>query len=270
MYRRRHCGLVMWYNFIMYIIFTLVVLAATIIGAIFGIGGGVIIKPALEAVSGEPLSVINALSGLTVLSMAALSTLRYVRGGLKLNAEIVGLSCGAVAGGFAGKHFFNIFVSLIPEKSAKTIQCVILILIFIIITQKNRFRVYSIKNVPALAGAGLFMGAISAFLGIGGGPLNILVICVVIGVEAKQAAVYSIFTVLCSQAASFLVSVATNGYAGHDMSPLLVMIPASVAGGLIGPVIHRKLNAERFERYFNMLLWFLAVLNVYNIVKINM
>jgi len=253
----------------MYIIYALIVLAATIIGSIFGIGGGVIIKTALEAASGEPLALINALSGFTVLSMAAFSTYRYFRGGQKPSAEAAYLAIGAVLGGFFGKYLFDIFLKAFPEAQAKTAQSAMLIAIFIVITQKSRFPVYDIMNFAALAASGFFLGTLSAFLGIGGGPLNILVICVVMGVDAKRAAVYSIFVVLCSQAASVGVSAATRGYAGLDLTPLYGMIPLSIAGGFVGPIIHKKLRLESFERYFNVLLWFLVALNVYNIVKIN-
>ena len=249
----------------MFILYGLIVLAATTIGAVFGIGGGIIIKPVLEAASGEPLVLINALSGVTVLSMAAFSTLRYIRDGQKPNSDLFSLALGSVAGGFLGKYLFDIFIRQMPEKNAKAIQYAILIMIFIIITQKKWFPQLNIKNTPMFVSSGIVLGAISSFLGIGGGPLNIPAISMLMGVDSKRAAVYSIFVILCSQAASLGVSLASNGYAGLNMTPLFAMIPASIAGGFIGPFIHRKMRAESFEKYFNLLLWLLIALNVYNI-----
>ena len=47
----------------------LVAILATTIGGISGVGGGVIIKPVMDAVSGLPVATISFLSGCTVLAM---------------------------------------------------------------------------------------------------------------------------------------------------------------------------------------------------------
>ena len=56
------------------------VLLATTVGSISGIGGGVLIKPVLDAVADMPSSQISFLSGITVLTMTIVSLLRS-RGG---------------------------------------------------------------------------------------------------------------------------------------------------------------------------------------------
>lgn len=53
-----------------------VCLAASVIGGICGIGGGVIIKPVLDAMGVMSVSALQFLSGLTVLGMSAVSVLR--------------------------------------------------------------------------------------------------------------------------------------------------------------------------------------------------
>ena len=51
----------------------LVCFAASVIGDLCGIGGGVLAKPLLDAVGVMLVSTVSFLSGLTVLSMAAIS-----------------------------------------------------------------------------------------------------------------------------------------------------------------------------------------------------
>ena len=51
---------------LVYVVFILVSFGASIIGAICGIGGGVIIKPTLDAFGLLEVSAINFLSGCTV------------------------------------------------------------------------------------------------------------------------------------------------------------------------------------------------------------
>ena len=57
----------------MVIVFLLVSFLSSIVGAICGIGGGVIIKPVLDMLQLGSVSTINFLSGCTVLSMSLYS-----------------------------------------------------------------------------------------------------------------------------------------------------------------------------------------------------
>jgi len=250
------------------ILYAIVVFLATLIGALFGIGGGVIIKPALEAFSGEPLALINALSGITVLCMAIVSLLRYIGSGQKLDFRVFPLALGAVSGGFAGKYLFDLLLLSLDERAAKCLQYGLLIVMLLVVTQRARFKARDLRGLPVLFAAGLALGTLSAFLGIGGGPLNLLVLYIVIGTEAKRAAVYSVFVILCSQAALVGVTALTGGYAALDLGPLAFMLPAAIAGGLIGPAIHKRLPADRFARSFTVLVWLLVGLNVWNVVKL--
>jgi len=253
----------------MHAFFAIIAFFATLIGAVFGIGGGVIIKPAMEAVSGLHLAHINALSGVTVLCMAAVSLTRYLKYGDKLSTQLFCLSLGAAAGGFLGKYLFDLMKLVMTEAHAKVLQYAMLILLLSAALLKGKFRSFHIQNKSALFFVGLFMGTLSAFLGIGGGPINLLVIHIVFGLDAKQAAVYSVVVILCSQLATTALTSATGGYAGLDMlHPLAVMVPAAIAGGLIGPKLHVKWELMRFERYYSYLLWALIILNVYNIAHI--
>ena len=252
----------------MYVLIALIAFLATLLGAVFGIGGGVILKPALGAATGLSLAHINALSGLTVLCMAAVSLARYLKGGVKLHARLVWLSLGAVGGGFLGKYLFDLMRLALPEPQAEILQYALLILLIVLALCKNKFKSFDMRNAAALVLSGLFMGTLSAFLGIGGGPINLLVIYVVLGLDAKQAAVYSVFVILCSQLSMAGMTAAGGGYAGLDLRPLWVMLPAAIAGGLIGPVFHMKWELTRFERYYNWLLWALIALNAYNIAAV--
>ena len=60
----------------MEILFFVVCFLASIVGAICGIGGGVIIKPLLDALKILDVSQISFLSGCTVLSMSAYSVIK--------------------------------------------------------------------------------------------------------------------------------------------------------------------------------------------------
>ena len=89
-------------------VFFLVSFLASIVGAICGIGGGVIIKPVLDMLQLGSVSSISFLSGCTVLSMSC-----YSVGGSLLKKERAvdiktgtPLAVGAAIGGVAGKQIF--------------------------------------------------------------------------------------------------------------------------------------------------------------------
>jgi len=83
-------------------------LAASTIGGLCGIGGGVIIKPTLELLGVMSVSAISFLSGLSVMSMAAISVFRQ-RKSRRVELRIGSLlAVGAVVGGIVGNFLFQI------------------------------------------------------------------------------------------------------------------------------------------------------------------
>lgn len=87
----------------------LICLLATTIGGISGVGGGVIIKPVLDAVSGMPVATVSFLSGCTVLAMTITSMIRSRRGDVKVEPRRgTLLAIGAAIGGVVGKELFEL------------------------------------------------------------------------------------------------------------------------------------------------------------------
>lgn len=77
-----------------YLIFLIVSFGASIAGAICGIGGGVIIKPALDAVGVLDVATISFLSGCTVLTMSCYSVYKAKRSGESLIDMKIGTPTG--------------------------------------------------------------------------------------------------------------------------------------------------------------------------------
>ena len=92
----------------------LVAFGACIIGKICGMGGGVIIKPALDALGIMQVTEINFLSGCTVLGMTCWSVGKsMVRHESQIDLSIsTPLAIGAAVGGMAGKQLFSAVAGL--------------------------------------------------------------------------------------------------------------------------------------------------------------
>ena len=103
----------------LFLIFFVICFLASVTGAVCGIGGGVIIKPVLDAFHIMDVSSISFLSGCTVLSMTAYSVLRSRIGGESGVDRKTGfpLAVGAALGGLAGKWMFSFVSSLSPDRN---------------------------------------------------------------------------------------------------------------------------------------------------------
>jgi uncharacterized membrane protein YfcA len=254
--------------------FLFIACIASAIGAISGIGGGIIIKPVLDAFSGQGIAEINVLSGSTVLAMSLVSLLRSRGSGIALEPKRgTALAGGAVLGGAAGKLLFNVFLRLFPHAASIGIAQS-LILIFLTLTvllylkRKKTIRPRNIRNIPFCVCIGLLLGMVSAFLGIGGGPINIMVIAYFFSMDSKSAALHSLYTIFLSQAANFLLV-----FAGSSMPPVnpvlvIAMVTGGIGGGLIGSRIVKVLSNDQVDRLFSVVLWLVVLLSAYNTIRL--
>jgi len=110
----------------------LICLAASALGAICGIGGGVIIKPVLDSLGIYSVSTVNFLSGCTVLSMSGYTVLK----GLRDTDSSVDwgrtsfLAVGAALGGLLGKELFSQISELFA--ASETVGAIQAVCLFII------------------------------------------------------------------------------------------------------------------------------------------
>lgn len=163
------------------IICFVVAFGATLVGSLSGLGGGVIIKPALDVMAASQLTLaeISALSSVTVFSMAALSTCKGIQRGIPLNLNLLlPLALSSGIGGILGNHAFTKAMRQFGESLCRNIQSVTLFLlmamILILYLADKRCRPLHLTGKKKIAAAGLFLGALSSFLGIGGGPVNVV------------------------------------------------------------------------------------------------
>lgn len=253
-----------------FLIFT-VCLLASVTGSICGIGGGVIIKPALDALGIMSVSAISFLSGLTVLSMSVISVFRQRK--LQLVDFRIGslLAMGAAAGGIMGNSVFHIlktaagndcFVGMIQ---ALALALITLITLFYHVFLKKQLPSCRVYNAPACVAIGALLGVLSAFLGIGGGPINLAVLSFAFSFDAKKAAANSLYIIMCSQASSLLTSCIQQTVPDFPWVYLPFMVSAGVIGGLIGAGVNKKISAAAIDTFFSSLLCVIIMICLYNI-----
>ena len=103
----------------MYVICFLIAFLACIIGKICGMGGGVIIKPVLDATGLMEVATINFLSGCTVIGMTCWSvgkSLAKRESDIDLSVSTP-LAIGAAIGGLLGKQLFSVVAGLFSDSN---------------------------------------------------------------------------------------------------------------------------------------------------------
>lgn len=252
-----------------------VCVCSTMIGAISGIGGGVIIKPLLDMALPLGMKVISLLSSFAVLSMSLFSIgknyLQKSRSQTLNMGVAVPLAVGSTVGGVVGKLLFNALSTAVQaDQWVKVVQNAVL---FVLMTCVLVFSLRKKERTPVtrspLSGlaAGLALGLCAAFLGIGGGPLNMLVLTGFYGMTHKEGALYSLFIIVFSQTAGIITAALTPG----STFPALPLLLTACAAGILGGVIGRKIAARVDNRFvrtlYNAAVVFILALCATNIIS---
>lgn len=248
----------------MELIYFFIAFIATFVGAVAGLGGGIIIKPALDAIGMHSISTIGVLSSFTVFSMAVVAITKRLKDGIKIQKRLVFLAIGSILGGIIGKLIFSLVIELVDESFIKMMQSLILALLLIIVLFKDKLPKWNFHNFIVTGTIGLILGIIASFLGIGGGPLNVAILCMFLGMDSKEAAVNSIFIILFSQFSKLIAITAQEGLGNYSLNMLLFMIPAGIIGGLLGSFFHDKISHKTTDIIFNISVFMVILLNLYN------
>lgn len=132
------------------VIYFLVIVVANTIGAISGMGGGILIKPLLDFIGVHSVVEISFYSSVAVFTMSIVSTGRHLISGKKINwSSIAWMSGGAIIGWFLGNEFFEILlISFNNENVVQLIQIIltVLMLIFSYMYTKYEWCKFQLKN----------------------------------------------------------------------------------------------------------------------------
>ncbi len=248
-------------------IYFIIVLLATTIGGIAGMGGGVIIKPALDFM-GVDIAVTAVLAAVTVLTMTVVSMIRQSMGKFKIDRDMILLAAAALVGGVAGNLLFVWAMSAWSDASVNMVQIIVSIVLLVFALLKDVIKKTKFTKPITFIAAGLLLGAVSTFVGIGGGPINVAVLVVFFGFAVKRAVVASIFIIMAAQLVNVVTMMIQGDMFGYDLTALWYMVPAAIIGGLLGVVFGKKLKDEYVNLIFFTAVCLIILLNVHNLMSI--
>jgi uncharacterized membrane protein YfcA len=241
---------------------------ASIIGAVSGVGSGIIIKPILELSMAATLDIvqISLFSSAAVFTMALTAVVRQ-RSGMK-DFEFrkgVPIAIGSIIGGIIGNIIFNNAGEILAVAQAILKIAVMGILLAHQIFE-SRITPLKLERIAAYVILGACLGIIAAFLGIGGGPLNLSALGFFLSMNLKTAALYSMFIILFAQGANLLNWGIFGGFPAVPVELLVIVLAGSVAGALVGASLYKKVNSAILKRLYSGVLLFVIVITAINLV----
>ena len=226
-------------------LYAVIAVIAALFGACCGLGGGVIVKPLLDAFTHLSASEISVISTFCVLTIALTSVIRYATQRVKIDYKrSILLGIGSALGGILGTSLLNLALRNASDNTTTLIQSVLLAVFLslaaLYITVFKKKLSFNIKNPVVISLAGLLLGTLASFAGVGGGPINVALTVLLFSLSIKEAAVSSLVIILISQLTKIGTLAFTGGLKG-DLSPLIVMLPIAFIGALIGAYLNKRL-----------------------------
>ena len=269
-----------------YIFFFPISLLASIIGSICGVGGGVFMKPTLDALGILPVNTITFLSSCTVMAMAMYNVISSAtsKDSSSSNNSIdwnltTWLAIGSAIGGIIGKILYSNIKSLSPNQELVGGYQAIILFISILITlaytaNRKKIKGMKLKNPLILIILGFLLGAISSFAGIGGGPINLAVLYFFLSMSTKLAVTNSLYIILISQTASMIMTFMSNSVPREILSfdiklwiMMIGMIICGICGGILGKRVNKKLSSQNIDKLFNILCIVIMGICVFNVIN---
>ncbi|MDX8045647.1 sulfite exporter TauE/SafE family protein [Gracilibacillus sp. S3-1-1] len=255
----------------LYFIYFLLGFIATLIGAIAGLGGGIIIKPLLDLLGDYNLQSISVLSVFTVFMMAVVSLISSKQFRKQIDkTQSLYIAIGSINGGLIGKFIFRFLIEqeIVTNQIVGQIQSAmlvgIMVIILILMNFRHLFTTYKLSHPTSIVAIGFLLGILSAFLGIGGGPLNVAILCWLFSMNTKQATINSVFIIFFSQLAAISVIVFGNNWSSYQLHMLPAMIIGGALGGLLGSRFAILINTNQIMKVFNVTIFCIMFINIYN------
>ncbi len=225
------------------------------LGAMLGIGGGVLLVPLLMGVFGVPIKVAIGASIVSVIATSSAAGAVYVGGGMshtRLSMVLeIATTLGALAGGITAvflsprllQGIFGLILGYVvysmrhlprDERIAQTTG--VLDTAYTDPVSGAEVR-YGVRSLPAGMGASFIAGNISGLLGIGGGIIKVPIMTLLMGMPLRAAIATSNFMIGITAATSAVI------YYQHGYVDPRIAIPTAL-GVLIGAQVGSRLGGR--------------------------
>jgi len=252
-------------------------------GAILGLGGGIFLVPALTLLVGVPIKFAVSTSLIAVVATSVASSSIYLKKGftnLRLGllletTTVLGAVIGSSIAIYIKEEFLALLFSFValytaiamwrskksknnslPSEERKATKSSLNLSNEFIDPSTGNQVSYAPKNLLAGTVLSSTAGAMSALLGIGGGPIKVPLMRLVMGIPLKAATATSSFMVGITASASALI------YLGEGLVKTELAIPAVLGiflGARAGALVAGKIKSRYINFIFVILLIIIAL-----------
>lgn len=225
---------------------------------LIGGGGSIITVPVLVYVIGvEPYEAIGM--SLAVVGATSLvgSGLHWRRGNLQLRTGSV-FGAAGIAGAFAGSPLTRL---LSPPALMLAFAGLMFLIAVLMLRRKpdERRQAQSDGRIPDIrraVAAGLAVGVLTGFLGVGGGFLIVPALVLFGGLAMKDAVGTSLFVIFLNCVAGFVGHASRNSF---DWSLTAQVTTLAVAGTVFGTLLSHRVAADKLQKGFAVFVLTIAV-----------
>lgn len=243
----------------------LVSVGAGAFGAMLGLGGGIILVPAMTLLFHVELTAAIAASLVSIVATSCVGVQTYLRAGLtnvNLGARLlIPMVLGAILGGVLGTRI-----------SEKMVAALFIILIFYVLFQMIRAAKPAKESVastpapssseipyhkrPIVYGVSILSGIISALLGVGGGLIQVPLINGTLGYPLRAAIGTSGFLIGATAAISALIYLAEGAIIPDLVVPCVLGV---MVGAKIGAVMGMRVPTRALRFIFAGVMIYTAI-----------
>lgn len=252
----------------------LVGVGAGIFGAMMGLGGGIILIPALTGLLGVPMRTAIGVSVVCVVATSCGASISYLQKNLTHSRLAMTLETATVAGALTGGL---IAMWINPLWLTVIFGCVLLYVFYnmycfsaedghvkptgMLDTEyldpvSKKTISYGVRRLRTGLGLSLIAGSLSGLLGIGGGIVKIPVMNLVMGVPLRAAIATSNFMIGITAATSALVYFAHGHIDPKLAAPTALGI---LAGARLGVYISNRTKSNLIKQMFQVVLLIFSI-----------
>lgn len=231
---------------------------AGLLSGLFGIGGGIVIVPALLALLSMERKLAHGTSLAATLPVAAASLVTYTVGGNVDWPVAACLAAGAICGAVVGTQLLQV----IPKRPLTLIFVVVILLtaVRLILADDVMGREpLSALGVVALIAIGFITGTLSGLLGIGGGVIMVPAMVVLFGEVPVVAKGTSVAVIVPS---SLVGTLRNRKHRNADLPVAFAIGAAGIVSAVIGSLISDSIDDTVSNALFAGLLLTVAVLQL--------
>ncbi|GAB4514888.1 MAG: sulfite exporter TauE/SafE family protein [Anaerolineae bacterium] len=258
----------------MAIILLLIAIVVGALGALLGIGGGVLLIPLLTGILGIPIKTAIGASLISVIATSTAAGAVYSGRGLTHTKLGILLAIGTTLGALTG----GITASIVSPQVLQILFAALLVFVAYSMRQlpadeaaghptgvldtvyfdpiSGRWIRYGVRRLPLGWLSAFVAGNLSGLLGVGGGIINVPVMSLLMGVPLKATIATSNFMIGMTAATSAIV------YYSRQMLDPQIVVPTALGvliGAQLGSRLGSRVRSVVLKRIFQVLLFVFAV-----------